>query len=287
MISSVVNSNHQKHAKLAKPSLGQWGREELVLLGASCKLIAGFASALTDELRPDWKIAFADADHSGDDATQERANLTVFTKQSGGQRLDIPGEMTSSQRHAAFNNASLILLNGNHFSAARQIVFVTAEKSLEGKLDLLSDVALVLLKDAGAGVPEYLKPYVGTAPVFALSDIESVVSFFKNYLAAHAAALNGLVLAGGKSERMGTDKSLLAYHGRPQREHLYDMLLPVCQKVFVSCNTAQNANMEIPGIEDRFLGLGPMGGLLSAFQSAPDAAWLTVAGDMPDLTHTT
>ncbi|NNE77041.1 MAG: NTP transferase domain-containing protein, partial [Pricia sp.] len=44
----------------------------------------------------------------------------------------------------------------------------------------------------------------------------------------------GLVLAGGKSSRMGKDKGLIPYHGMPQREYLYHLLGRVCDKTFLS-----------------------------------------------------
>lgn len=99
----------------------------------------------------------------------------------------------------------------------------------------------------------------------------------------------GLVLAGGKSTRMQTDKGSLQYHGTTQREYLYHMLSQYCQKVFVSTSREQTAGLEgkFPLIEDRFLGLGPMGGILSALQRAPDKAWMVVACDLPFLSATT
>ena len=37
--------------------------------------------------------------------------------------------------------------------------------------------------------------------------------------------MNGLVLSGGQSSRMGTDKALIDYHGIPQYAYVYDLLL--------------------------------------------------------------
>ncbi|QIP18040.1 NTP transferase domain-containing protein [Spirosoma aureum] len=101
-------------------------------------------------------------------------------------------------------------------------------------------------------------------------------------------SLNGLVLIGGKSIRMGQDKSVLAYHNKPQREHLTDLLQACCNKVFWSVNghqAAELADVEQPLIVDAFDNIvGPLNGILSAFQAMPDAAWLVVACDMPLLT---
>ena len=102
-----------------------------------------------------------------------------------------------------------------------------------------------------------------------------------------APVLYGLVLAGGKSLRMGVDKGRLSYHGKPQREHLYDLLLPLCERVFISCNAAQQRDILLPKIGDEFPEAGPMGGLLSAFNTAPGKAWLAVACDMPYLSQGT
>jgi len=54
----------------------------------------------------------------------------------------------------------------------------------------------------------------------------------------------GLVMCGGHSNRMGTDKSMLQYYNKPQRYHVYDMLLPFCEKVFISCNAQQAKSVD-------------------------------------------
>ena len=103
-----------------------------------------------------------------------------------------------------------------------------------------------------------------------------------------ATPLNGLVLTGGRSTRMGQDKSRLVYHGKPQREHLTDLLRPFCETVFWSINTGQAAEIsspEQPLIVDEFDIPGPLNGILSAFRHDPTAAWLIVACDMPLLTE--
>ena len=96
---------------------------------------------------------------------------------------------------------------------------------------------------------------------------------------------NGLVLAGGRSTRMGTDKGLMSYHGKPQREHLFDLLKEVCETVYTSCRKDQDvAEINNPLI-DLFEIPGPMNGILSAFGHAPDTSWLIVAVDMPYVTR--
>ncbi|GAB4024801.1 NTP transferase domain-containing protein [Spirosoma gilvum] len=98
--------------------------------------------------------------------------------------------------------------------------------------------------------------------------------------------LNGLILTGGRSTRMGTDKSQLIYHGKTQRDHLTELLRPYCSVVFWSVNTTQETELEMAGalqlrIVDRYDLPGPINGILSAFAYDPNAAWFVVACDMP------
>jgi len=95
--------------------------------------------------------------------------------------------------------------------------------------------------------------------------------------------LYGLVLSGGKSTRMGTDKGLIKYHGVPQREHLYDLLNQVCGEAFISLRKEQEA--DLPSRMQTIIDLnefrGPYNGLLSAHKKHPEAAWLVLACDLP------
>ena len=96
----------------------------------------------------------------------------------------------------------------------------------------------------------------------------------------------GLVLAGGRSVRMGTDKGLLDYKGKPQREYVFDLLSNVCEQVFTSSRNEQNLPDFLHPITDKFDYEGPINGILSGMQTNPEKAWLIIAVDMPfvDLT---
>ncbi|WES98505.1 NTP transferase domain-containing protein [Chryseobacterium arthrosphaerae] len=95
--------------------------------------------------------------------------------------------------------------------------------------------------------------------------------------------VNGLVLAGGKSVRMGKAKDLFHWHGKEQRYFAADLVAPFCEEVFISCRQDQLENFD-PGykaLTDTFLNMGPFGGILSALRSRRDTAWLVVACDLP------
>ncbi|MEH6778814.1 molybdenum cofactor guanylyltransferase [Maribacter arcticus] len=97
------------------------------------------------------------------------------------------------------------------------------------------------------------------------------------------AKLYGLVLSGGKSTRMGTDKGLIEYHGVPQREYLYNLLSQVCENTFISLREEQED--ELPAAIKTIVDLnefkGPYNGLLSAHKKYPEVAWLVLACDLP------
>ena len=105
--------------------------------------------------------------------------------------------------------------------------------------------------------------------------------------------LFGLILAGGHSKRMGQDKALLSYHGKPQVEHVRDLLEGVCAKVFISAK-GRGTVYTVPLIacpllvdDPQFADAGPLTGILSAMTAHPDVSWLVMACDLPFVTAET
>lgn len=100
-------------------------------------------------------------------------------------------------------------------------------------------------------------------------------------------ALYGLAVCGGKSSRMGSDKSQLNYFGIPQAEHVLHLLSPVCEKSFLSCNSRQFEvfkNHKTINDFPEYENIGPMAALLSAFKAYPNADFLIAGCDYPFLT---
>lgn len=99
----------------------------------------------------------------------------------------------------------------------------------------------------------------------------------------------GLVVCGGQSSRMGTDKSMLRYHEKPQRYHMYKMLQPLCEKVFISCRHSQadtvKAGYRVLVDDHAFKDSGPMAALLTAFRRFPKKNILFTGCDYPFLTQ--
>jgi len=125
-----------------------------------------------------------------------------------------------------------------------------------------------------------------SATYFTDRNVQGVTSaIFEHFVArANDTPLYGLVLAGGRSERMGSDKAGLEYHGKPQAAHCCDLLSDFCDDVLVSIRGEQVDHAPFAGLNlmpDRFTGFGPIGGILTALLEKPEAAWLVLACDFP------
>jgi len=104
--------------------------------------------------------------------------------------------------------------------------------------------------------------------------------------------LHGLVLAGGRSARMGADKAALVHpDGRPLARRTHDLLAGAgCADVVLSLRHDQ----EIPAGFSDVAALrivrdpadtagGPLTGIIAAMSLHPDSDWLVLACDLPRL----
>jgi molybdopterin-guanine dinucleotide biosynthesis protein A len=97
--------------------------------------------------------------------------------------------------------------------------------------------------------------------------------------------LTGIILAGGKSRRMGgRDKAFLELDGRPLIEIVVERVRCVCAEVLiVAGDTRPYAGLGVPLVEDRFQGVGVLGGLHAGLEAASHELSLVVGCDMPFL----
>jgi molybdopterin-guanine dinucleotide biosynthesis protein A len=83
---------------------------------------------------------------------------------------------------------------------------------------------------------------------------------------------------------MGVDKCALELYGEPQARHAYSLLREFLAETRVSARPDQRdlpALATLPLIEDRYDGIGPASGVLSAMEAHPGVAWMTLACDLP------
>lgn len=282
-----------KHAKLARPSAGRFGRNEWAILGAPCGVVEALAAELFAGLSGRFACAWLDADHAAADTPPgmlAAGALLDWTEAGDTHRLLASGKPGPQQFRALFNDADLVLVNGNHHAASRQIVIIdpAREASLRKRREQLTDIRLILLADPSVPVFDFIEellPDPAAVPRLRLDDRAGILHFLEKNMAIPP--LYGLVLAGGHSRRMGRDKGEICWHGRPQREHLAELLGKRCEKVFLSVRPDQGLASNWPLLPDTFTELGPMGAILSAFRAHPDAAWLVAACDLPLLDEAT
>lgn len=278
---------HAKHGITVKPSMGQYARQEWAIIGAPCSVIQQLAQALSARLAGQWDIAYLDANHTAETEVPEPAFALRYTDQIKGHRLEQAGALSDFDLRHWLHRADAALINGNHFRGQRQIVIIDPAKreSLSRKLDRLTDISLVLLQEGQQSPWPFLAERLqGKAtPILPLHNTEAIAQWLAGQLQAAAPPLRGLVLAGGRSIRMGRDKGLIQYHHKPQREYMADLLAPLCKEVFISCRPEQAAEIQAPyrPLPDSFHDLGPYGALLSAFRAYPDSAWMVTACDLP------
>jgi molybdenum cofactor guanylyltransferase len=185
----------------------------------------------------------------------------------------------------AFADHDLLLVEGLKELPLPKLLLVDGEHRI---LELLTHggvenvVALVVPDDP-------LSYQVADIPVFHRDSVIALAAFIETFLlnrAVQDSSLHGLVLAGGRSSRMGRDKALLEYHADNQLLHTAALLQRYCREVFISCREEQAGTYQqfgIPLITDAYLGIGPLGGLLSAQQARLGAAWVVAACDLPFL----
>ncbi len=275
----VTSNTHKKHAFVQKPTGGKFHRNEVAILGAPC----GIIHRLVDELQPalsHLKLGYIDADHQASEL--EGGFKKVYTNKISHHQLSFGSEDLTYQFRQLFNDTDGVIVNGNHFKAASQLVIINEKKrdSLQRKLDRLTDVRGIIL-DEGMDQPfDFLQQHLGEkeVPVFHIKDVKGISALMEEML-HQVPPVNGLVLAGGKSTRMGHDKGAIAYYDKPQREYMAEVLSKTCQETYLSVQSEFEA--AVPQIVDTFLDLGPYGGILSAFRKNPNSAWLAVACDVP------
>jgi molybdopterin-guanine dinucleotide biosynthesis protein A len=93
--------------------------------------------------------------------------------------------------------------------------------------------------------------------------------------------LTGLVLAGGTSRRMGRDKAFLELNGRPLIQIVVNRMADVCAEVLIVARNAERyAGLGVPVVEDRFPGVGVLGGLHAGLGAATSDLSLAVGCDV-------
>lgn len=93
--------------------------------------------------------------------------------------------------------------------------------------------------------------------------------------------ITGIILAGGKSRRMGTEKGLVEFMGKPLIEHAIGEMQKVAGKILISANTASYDHYGCEVIQDLYPNSGPMGGIYSCLERSETTHNLVLSCDTP------
>ncbi len=91
-----------------------------------------------------------------------------------------------------------------------------------------------------------------------------------------------MILAGGKSSRMGTNKALLPMDGKANIELIKDQLTPFFSDIIVVTNDFEAYEfLKVPMVKDEYIGKGPLAGIHTGLKNSKTETNLFVACDMP------
>ena len=274
-----MTKNHSKHTNLVRRDNDNYAPNEIAILGAKCDIISDIVSKVSKNLS-NYKLVYFDASHAKDVA-KNRLSEYVFHHE-GNLQITTSGTINKYQQRLDFAQFDYVFINGNHYQGAKQILILdeAKEASVLKRLDQLDNIQFIIKLNSETELFDFLVekyPNIKNKRCYSLNDIDAISNHINDLIQEKIAPVKGLVLVGGKSTRMGSDKSELNYFGKPQKEVAKELLEEHNLETFYSVQKSDN-DYEI---SDKFLNIGPFGGICSAFQKDPNSAWFVLATDVP------
>lgn len=93
--------------------------------------------------------------------------------------------------------------------------------------------------------------------------------------------MTGIVLAGGRSSRMGRDKSVLPWHNSNLVQTVIRKVGQVCEDIVLVSNQPRNVSHRVRVVGDIVPGMGPLGGIHAGLTHAKHPLAFVTACDMP------
>ena len=272
-------NKHQKHTNLVRRNNDNFAPNEIAILGAKCDVISDLVSKVSQNLN-NYKLAYFDTSHAKD-VVKNKLSEFVFHHE-GNLQITTTGAINKYQQRLDFAQFDYVFINGNHYQGAKQILILdkAKEASVLKRLDQLDNIQFIIKLDSETEFFDFLVekyPNIKNKHCYTIGEIDNITNHINNLVQEKIAPIKGLVLVGGKSTRMGTDKAELNYFGKPQKQRAKELLEHNNLETFYSVQKSSNENE----ISDKFLNLGPFGGICSAFQKDPNLAWFVFATDLP------
>ncbi len=94
--------------------------------------------------------------------------------------------------------------------------------------------------------------------------------------------MNAVILVGGKSSRMGSNKAFLELKGKTFIELQIELLREMFDEIFISANTSSEYEyLNLPIFKDVYPGKGPLGGIYTSLINSSSLHTFMLACDMP------
>ncbi|WP_405609778.1 NTP transferase domain-containing protein [Polaribacter sp. Asnod1-A03] len=279
-------TKHRKHTNLERRNNDNFAPNEIAILGTNCDVISDLVSKISQKLA-NYKLAYFDASHA---KNVEKNSLSEYVfHHEGNVQITTSGNINKFQQRLDFAQFDYVFINGNHYQGAKQILILdeAKEASVLKRLEQLDRIQFVVKLKSETKYFDFLEekyPQIKNITCYTIDEVDQIANHINNLIQEKIAPVKGLVLVGGKSTRMGTDKSELNYFGKPQKEYVKILLENQNLETFYSVQPfdfARDDNSNDDEISDKFINLGPFGGICSAFQKDPNAAWFVLATDVP------
>ena len=288
-------NNRKKKAHMSSGSDSSFHPFEIAFCGYSNSGKTRLISRLVSQLSRRFTIGYYkhgchsfDIDRQGKDSSIVRESGASIVMLSDPQKHALIGSFAPDPllTQTSLLAVDMLMVEGLKELPLPKIVVVDKELKI---LELIRSQTVTHVVALVAPEPAAIPDFPGL-PVFHRDNIDGIADFIVNRFLSIVSGkpLSGLVLAGGKSRRMGTDKALITYHTRNQLMHTAEMMRHHCQQVYLSCRAEQQDGYRefgFPLIADSYLEIGPLGGLLSAQKLSSETSWLVCACDLPFIDH--
>jgi len=91
----------------------------------------------------------------------------------------------------------------------------------------------------------------------------------------------GIILAGGKSSRMGEDKGLVLLNGKPMIQYVIEALKEVVSDIIIISNNASYNKFRVPVYSDLIKDKGPVGGIYTGLYHSATELNFCISCDVP------
>jgi len=93
--------------------------------------------------------------------------------------------------------------------------------------------------------------------------------------------ITGIILAGGKSSRMGTDKGFVLYKNKSFIQHIIEALQPLVDEIIIVSNNPDYDIFGLKRVSDLIENAGPLAGVYTGLDYSETENNLVISCDVP------